>query len=96
MENSKQVKSLIARFQFFIGLAMGLITLWHTSTKWEKANIEMLFELRELRKENHYIQRDIVKLTNASKASEIHIATFEVRLENLEKKLDAIKTANQK
>ena len=88
--NPNNNTNIIKYIEFFIGLAIGLCTLYYTSTQWEKNQIEVLYELRELRRENIRINDDLSKISISTKNSEQMILRHDIKLNVLELKIDGI------
>ena len=79
--------SLIKSMQFFIGLGMGIITLWYSSTQWQKNATEMLFEIKELRKEQGKMERNLSYLTRITKEHGQHKIKVNLKLSVLESQI---------
>lgn len=81
---------IVKYLQFFIGLGMGFITLYFSSTQWVSKHTELLFEIRELRKDYIKIDTDITKLMTITSSHEKSVTRYEIKLDMLEVKLSIL------
>ena len=86
----KNTTNVMKYIEFFLGLGIGLCTLYYTSTQWEKSQIEVLYELRELRRENVRFNDDLIKISTSTKNSEQMILRHDIKLNVLELKIDSL------
>lgn len=75
---------LMKSMQFYIGLFMGLATLWYSSTQWQDISKETLFEVKQLRKDYHRIETQLTKLTTLANKHEKDNVKYEGKIHSLE------------
>jgi len=97
IENKQGAEFFMKFFQFFFGLAIGLLSLYYTSTQWHQAHTETLFELKELRREYSKIEENLSTLTALANKHEKDNVKSETKLEMLEVRVAILeKYANEK
>lgn len=88
MTKEKQNTEWFMKFvQFFLGLAIGLLSLYYNSTQWHQTQIETLYELKELRREYQKIEEKLTKLTTILNKHEKDNARNEVKFNILEDRI---------
>jgi hypothetical protein len=87
--------SLIRSVQFFIGLAIGLASLWYSSTQWQDISRETLFEVKQLRKDYHRIETQLTELTALAHKNERTNVKYEGKIESLEFRVKTLELTNQ-